>query len=230
VTQNAGLIEAHNQAHRYLQRTIFGSIKSYIWKKSKSVQDLQTRLAIAESKSQELETKLEKTNQALKQVEADLKEEKIRGEKREAWADQEITKAKQLQWTAEIKLLNTTEKYSQARCQLETSFASSVRSFLGNKLGLDRTDSEVFEREKLRIERAQVGHEQQRLSRERELQAIKIAKGEEKCCAICMDEEKEVDITFLPCGHNICCQSCSNKLAVCPVCRVCIAKSIKTYH
>merc|ERR1719499_2576000 len=114
-------------------------------------------------------------------MKANLKEEKVRCDEIEAWADQEISQAKQRLWTAEKKLLSTSEKFTKAQCQLETSFTSSVRSFLGNKLGLDRTNSEVFEREKLRIERAQVGHEQQRLSRALDLQARRIAEGKQKC-------------------------------------------------
>jgi len=97
VAQNAGLIEAHKQVLRYLRRTIGQSIKSYIWEDSKLVQELQAKVAIAEGKSKQLETKVEITNQALKQMKADLKEEKARCAELEAWADQEITQAKQRQ-------------------------------------------------------------------------------------------------------------------------------------
>lgn len=163
-------------------------------------------------------------------MKAKLEQEKIMRDKEEARADQEITQTKYRLWAAEKKLVKTSEKYSRVQNQLETSFTSSVRSFLGNKLGLDRTDSEIFERERLRIEKEEVDHEQQRLVRERKLQAKKIARGEEKYCVVCMDEEMEVDITFLPCGHNICCKKCSSKLKSCPKCRGNITKSIKTYH
>jgi len=163
-------------------------------------------------------------------MKAKFEEEKVRWKEQEAKADQEITQTKYQLWDAEKKLLKTSEKYCRAQNQLETSFTTSVRSFLGNKLGLDRTNSEKFERERLRIEKAQVDHEQQRLVRERKLQAEKIARGEEKYCVVCMNEEMEVDITFLPCGHNICCKQCSIKLKSCPKCRGHITRYIKTYH
>jgi len=97
VAQNAGLIEAHKQALRYLRRTIGRSIKSYIWEDSKLVQELQVKVAHAEGKSKQLETRVENTNQELKQMKANLQEEKVRGDELEAWADQEITQAKQRQ-------------------------------------------------------------------------------------------------------------------------------------
>lgn len=164
------------------------------------------------------------------QEKAKLEEEKVRSDKQEAKAEQEITQIKYRLWAAEEKLVETSEKYSRAQNQLKTSFTNSVRIFLGNKLGLDRTNSKLFESERLRIEKEKVDHEQQRLVRERKLQAKKIARGEERCCVVCMDEEVEVDITFLPCGHNICCKKCSSKLTSCPTCRSDINKSIKTYH
>jgi len=187
-------------------------------------------MAEEETKSYLLGEKLETTENSLQQMKAKLEEWKVRHDKQEAKADQEITQTKYRLWAAEQKLVKTSEKYSRAQNQLETSFTNSVRSFLGNKLGLDRTNSEIFERERLRIEKAKVDHEQQRLVLERKLQAKKIARGEEKCCIVCMNEEMEVDITFLPCGHNICCKKCTSKLKSCPKCRVHICTSLKTYH
>lgn len=187
-------------------------------------------MAVEETKSCLLKEKLETAEKALVQTKAKLEEEKVMRDKQEAKADQEITQIKYRLWAAEKKLVKTSEKYSRAQKQLKTSFSKSVRSFLSNKLGLDRTNTKIFECERLRIEKEKIIHEQQRLVRERNLQAKKIARGEERCCVVCMDEEMEVDITFLPCGHNICCEKCSSQLTSCPTCRSSIIKSIKTYH
>ncbi|XP_041350969.1 baculoviral IAP repeat-containing protein 7-like [Gigantopelta aegis] len=40
-------------------------------------------------------------------------------------------------------------------------------------------------------------------------------------CKICM--AKEVEVTFLPCGHLVCCEECSRHVTNCPICR----KSVK---
>lgn len=39
----------------------------------------------------------------------------------------------------------------------------------------------------------------------------------EMTCKVCL--ENLTDRVFLPCSHLICCESCSNKLRYCPMCR-----------
>ena len=46
-------------------------------------------------------------------------------------------------------------------------------------------------------------------------------------CKACM--EKNVEVTFLPCGHFVVCESCSKKIKKCPICRKCIRGYLKTY-
>ncbi|XP_060070293.1 baculoviral IAP repeat-containing protein 7-like [Ylistrum balloti] len=48
-----------------------------------------------------------------------------------------------------------------------------------------------------------------------------------KMCRIC--EEEDASITFLPCAHLVCCDVCSQAMRRCPVCRVTIQGSIKTW-
>ncbi|XP_062845474.1 E3 ubiquitin-protein ligase MYLIP-A [Trichomycterus rosablanca] len=36
-------------------------------------------------------------------------------------------------------------------------------------------------------------------------------------CMVCCEEE--IDATFCPCGHTVCCQNCATQLQSCPVCR-----------
>ena len=50
---------------------------------------------------------------------------------------------------------------------------------------------------------------------------------EEKLCKICMEEA--VTVTFVPCGHFVCCNECSIALTECPICRGGIEQRIKTY-
>ncbi|XP_076466818.1 baculoviral IAP repeat-containing protein 7-like [Babylonia areolata] len=46
-------------------------------------------------------------------------------------------------------------------------------------------------------------------------------------CKICMD--REVAVTFLPCGHLVCCSQCAQYVKQCPVCRQTVKASIRTY-
>ncbi|XP_061867344.1 E3 ubiquitin-protein ligase LRSAM1 isoform X3 [Colius striatus] len=46
-------------------------------------------------------------------------------------------------------------------------------------------------------------------------------------CVVCM--EQETQMVFLPCGHVCCCQSCSQKLHTCPLCRRDIAQRIRIF-
>lgn len=46
-------------------------------------------------------------------------------------------------------------------------------------------------------------------------------------CKVCLDQRLEV--VFIPCGHFICCTTCSRSLSHCPYCRKHIASALKTY-
>ncbi|XP_067675407.1 baculoviral IAP repeat-containing protein 7-like isoform X2 [Haliotis asinina] len=46
-------------------------------------------------------------------------------------------------------------------------------------------------------------------------------------CKICM--EREVEVTFQPCGHLVCCEECAHQLRECPVCRTRIRSTVRTY-
>ncbi|XP_031996630.1 E3 ubiquitin-protein ligase MYLIP isoform X1 [Hylobates moloch] len=39
-------------------------------------------------------------------------------------------------------------------------------------------------------------------------------------CMVCCEEE--INSTFCPCGHTVCCESCATQLQSCPVCRSCV--------
>ncbi|XP_016409014.1 E3 ubiquitin-protein ligase LRSAM1-like [Sinocyclocheilus rhinocerous] len=47
-------------------------------------------------------------------------------------------------------------------------------------------------------------------------------------CVVCMEHESQV--IFLPCGHVCCCQTCSNALQSCPLCRGSISQRVRLYH
>lgn len=48
-----------------------------------------------------------------------------------------------------------------------------------------------------------------------------------KNCKICMDAA--VEVTFVPCGHLVVCQACSQGLKMCPICRKDVDESVRTY-
>uniref|UniRef100_A0A8C2JS08 E3 ubiquitin-protein ligase XIAP n=1 Tax=Cyprinus carpio TaxID=7962 RepID=A0A8C2JS08_CYPCA len=50
----------------------------------------------------------------------------------------------------------------------------------------------------------------------------------EKLCKVCMDSD--INIVFIPCGHLVACQKCSEPLNKCPVCCTAITQKIKTYN
>lgn len=49
----------------------------------------------------------------------------------------------------------------------------------------------------------------------------------EQICVVCMDRQK--NIMFLPCSHLAACVECSASLTKCPVCRVPIQATVRTY-
>lgn len=50
---------------------------------------------------------------------------------------------------------------------------------------------------------------------------------DQRLCKICM--EREVEITFTPCGHFVACEQCGQPLKKCPICRQKIRSYVKTY-
>jgi hypothetical protein len=48
-----------------------------------------------------------------------------------------------------------------------------------------------------------------------------------RTCKVCM--AKEVDTVFLPCGHLVCCSSCSPALRNCAICRALIRGTVKIF-
>ncbi|KAL3883106.1 hypothetical protein ACJMK2_029399 [Sinanodonta woodiana] len=46
-------------------------------------------------------------------------------------------------------------------------------------------------------------------------------------CKVCMD--KSSCIVFLPCGHMVCCASCSPAMRKCPICRVLVRGTVKAF-
>ncbi|XP_072520121.1 E3 ubiquitin-protein ligase XIAP [Salminus brasiliensis] len=49
----------------------------------------------------------------------------------------------------------------------------------------------------------------------------------EKLCKVCMDND--ISIVFIPCGHLVTCQRCSESVEKCPICCAVITQKIKTY-
>lgn len=50
---------------------------------------------------------------------------------------------------------------------------------------------------------------------------------EARLCKICMDND--VAIVFLPCGHLATCIFCAPSLTFCPMCRIMIRASVRTF-
>lgn len=46
-------------------------------------------------------------------------------------------------------------------------------------------------------------------------------------CKICKD--KYVCVTFLPCGHLVCCENCAQNMRKCPICRKIIKGQVRTF-
>jgi len=57
---------------------------------------------------------------------------------------------------------------------------------------------------------------------------LSLIENEDNLCIICCDKKR--DIAFIPCGHYICCNKCSNKCNEnCPICRKKIIKKQKIF-
>ena len=104
--------------------------------------------------------------------------------------------------TAKFMEKNDETKYSH-RTSLSSTQKSAMVEILRAKLGEDEKDilSDIIEE----IDRAE---------------QISI-------CKICLNDER--DVTIVPCGHFVCCQSCSSSLRQCPICRTTISSILKTH-
>ena len=47
-------------------------------------------------------------------------------------------------------------------------------------------------------------------------------------CKVCM--ENQIQMTFMPCGHLVCCGQCALVMEDCPICRTKISGMVKTYY
>ncbi|XP_041379252.1 E3 ubiquitin-protein ligase XIAP-like [Gigantopelta aegis] len=47
-------------------------------------------------------------------------------------------------------------------------------------------------------------------------------------CKVCM--ENQIQVTFVPCGHLVCCGQCGLVMEQCPICRTSISGMVKTYY
>lgn len=46
-------------------------------------------------------------------------------------------------------------------------------------------------------------------------------------CIICCD--RQIEIVFVPCGHQLACRKCCERMTTCPVCRLAIESKVRTY-
>lgn len=46
-------------------------------------------------------------------------------------------------------------------------------------------------------------------------------------CIICCSQQ--IEIVFVPCGHQLSCSKCSKKITICPVCRLKVDSKLRTY-
>ena len=51
--------------------------------------------------------------------------------------------------------------------------------------------------------------------------------SDQHSCVICLDEKS--NMTFIPCGHVATCETCSNNVQLCPICRQTIASRLKLF-
>ena len=58
-------------------------------------------------------------------------------------------------------------------------------------------------------------------------QKVRQVMGEKQKCSICM--EKDSCIIFYPCKHALTCETCSEAVSICPMCRTPIQDRIKPY-
>ncbi|CAB3367418.1 Hypothetical predicted protein [Cloeon dipterum] len=47
-------------------------------------------------------------------------------------------------------------------------------------------------------------------------------------CCICLNDER--DVAFVPCGHTVCCKTCSAQVKHCPICRMYIKNKINLFY
>ncbi|XP_041370863.1 baculoviral IAP repeat-containing protein 7-A-like [Gigantopelta aegis] len=52
--------------------------------------------------------------------------------------------------------------------------------------------------------------------------------SEQYLCKICMEER--IRMTFMPCGHLVCCENCASVMEECPICRSRISETVRTFY
>ena len=57
--------------------------------------------------------------------------------------------------------------------------------------------------------------------------SAKEAETDRQGCKICMDND--VQVTFVPCGHLVVCESCALGMKLCPICRLEVQETVRTY-
>lgn len=55
------------------------------------------------------------------------------------------------------------------------------------------------------------------LTTEEKLEQVKQQSQENRLCKICMD--REIEVAFIPCGHQLACRHCALALKDCAICR-----------
>lgn len=218
IVQLVRVAEAYQQVKKQMKRSLKGSIKNYLGKKNF---ELKVDVAVKWERCLHMEKQIEIWNEEALNLRVQLDEQKVN-------TDKLLGEAKHQQWDSEHKILQLSESHKKVLNRLQTSFGDSVLNFIGKKFRED--PKETTEQTQLRLQKELLDNEQLRIEREKKIQALKIARGEDNCCIVCLDESQPVNITFDPCGHNVCCRECSEQLKTCPKCRQTISKYIKTFN
>ena len=58
--------------------------------------------------------------------------------------------------------------------------------------------------------------------------SVKETETDRQSCKICMDND--VEVTFVPCGHLVVCESCALGMKLCPICRLDVNETVRTYY
>ena len=127
--------------------------------------------------------------------------------------DEQITEFKvQTEQNAILK-----QEYKNNRDELKKSLGENTTL----KIDLQKADEErESEFQKIRVALNE---------KEVEMKELRNKLNDQNVCKICM--ENEVSTAFLPCGHVVSCNHCSNLQSVrtCPICRVRIEDKINVY-
>merc|ERR1712154_471847 len=106
---------------------------------------------------------------------------------------------------AKIQLMQSAAERRILERRLNGSFMGALRNGVGYLLNTDNdplVESLRNEIGTLRLEQEKIDNERRRveLEKEKDLKEKVHAGAPRPNCVVCLDEEQEVDITFLPCG------------------------------